>query len=138
MKALLQLDGYWVEDLRVKAAPGIVERHAWPVILPRIQCEVFRAPEDAVYRVDLRLVAGPSAVARGLPYEYRLQMYGIFSFESGTADDTQERLVHVSGPAMLYGIARGVLAQSTALGPHGRYLLPSINFVNLLERAQRG
>lgn len=136
MRALLQLDSYWIEELHVKARPEIPDkRPLFDARLPRVSCEILHAlEEEQVYRVDLRLVAGPKTAASTLPYEYRLKMTGIFSFPPGTPAEKRERLIHISGPAMLYGFARAVIAQATALGPHGEYILPSLNFVALMER----
>jgi len=135
MRALLQLDEYWVEHIEVRAsADGADTPSRHGAVLPRVNCEVFRAVDDAAYKVDLKLLVGPRMVARGLPYEFRLHLWGVFSFEPDTPQETQEYIIHVSGPAMLYGIARGIIAQATALGPHGKYTLPSINFIELMER----
>jgi len=135
MRARLQLDSYWVAELHVKARPETVEqRPLFEERLPRVSCEVLQAQEnEQVYRVDLRVVAGPKAAAGALPYEYRLKMTGIFSFPPDTPTEVQQYLINVSGPAMLYGLARGVIAQATALGPRGAYLLPSLNFVHMME-----
>jgi len=135
MRALLQLENYWVENLEVRAsADGADRPSAHGAVLPRVNCEIFRAVDDAAYKVDLKLLVGPRMVARGLPYEFRLHLWGVFSFEPDTPQEKQEYIIHMSGPAMLYGIARGIIAQATALGPHGKYTLPSINFIELMER----
>jgi Preprotein translocase subunit SecB. len=131
----LQLSAYWVEELQVKARPEILERRSpFEELLPKVNCEVLQALEnERVYKVNLRVVAGPKAAAGALPYEYRLKMSGVFSFPVDTPVKVQEQLINVSGPAMLYGLARGVIAQATALGPQGAYLLPSLNFVDIVE-----
>jgi preprotein translocase subunit SecB len=135
MRALLQLDNYWVEHIEVKATTEAVERlSSHDAVLPRVSCDVFQSLEDAAYKVDLRLLVSPRLAARGLPYELRLHLCGVFSFEPDTPQEKQEYIIHMSGPAMLYGIARGIIAQATALGPHGKYTLPSINFIELMER----
>ena len=131
----MQLDEYWVENLEVKASAERVDTPSpHDAVLPRVNCEVFQAPEGAAYKVDVKLLVSPRMAARGLPYEFRLHLCGVFSFEPDTPQEKQEYIIHMSGPAMLYGIARGIIAQATALGPHGKYTLPSINFIELMER----
>ena len=65
------------------------------------------------------------------PYALQVSAVGLFRFAAGTDDDLIARMVHLNAPAMLYGLVRGYVAQTTANAENGTYLLPVFNFVQL-------
>lgn len=70
---------------------------------------------------------------RANPYRISMKILGFFTFKDGTDTKKMSAMVHLNGSAMLYGIARGIVAQITANGPHGRFLLPSVNIKEVLK-----
>jgi preprotein translocase subunit SecB len=42
-------------------------------------------------------------------------------------------MIGLNGLSILYGVARGVVAQATANCPHGKFILPSVNFIELMK-----
>lgn len=138
MKALLQLDDYWVDKLSIEATGGAVEAPIFSADgLPRVTFGVYASEASENYRVDMQVLVGKAAAARGFPYRMRLRLSGIFSFAPATPPNVRERMINVNGPAILYGVARGVVGEATATGPRGKYVLPSINFIEMLERRAR-
>lgn len=66
---------------------------------------------------------------------------GSFSASQEVPQSVIDQLVPLNCYAMLYGVLRGVVAQATALTAYGCIWLPSVNFVAVLqeaEKAQRG
>jgi hypothetical protein len=47
------------------------------------------------------------------------------------------RMSNVNGPTILYGIARGIVGGLTGFAAGGRYLLPSVNMVELAQRQDK-
>lgn len=134
MRALLQLDDYWIDTLEIQAVKDLGERPAIEDgVLPRLQFHVF-GPEDQSYLVDMSVVLGQAKAARGAPYRLRLKLSGVFSFLPDTPEDVQVRMIHVNGPAILYGIARGVVAEATGAGRYGKYVLPSVDLLEMADR----
>lgn len=142
MRAHLQLDDYWVDALDVRdgefPAPGDSTGGA----IPDIDYEVLKAPEDIAqgrecYLVKLKLSAGKAKVRTGIPYEFRVQLSGVFSFLPSTEQATKSNYLYYNAPAMLYGIARGMIGEITATGRHPRYILPSVNFQEVYKRWKR-
>jgi preprotein translocase subunit SecB len=91
------------------------------------------APEEGKVLIRLSLESerdGPS----GLPYRFQATVAGRFSLREEVPEDQRSRMVYINGSAILYGIARGAVATATALGPYGPVHLPTVNFVDLLER----
>lgn len=67
-------------------------------------------------------------------YCIHLKLTGFFSFADGTSEDTISRMIAPSGLAMLYGVARGVVADATAISWHGKFVLPSMNLIEVIRR----
>jgi len=64
-----------------------------------------------------------------LPYAYSLQIIGFFEVHLKMPKANIEEIVKINGPAVLYGAAREIIAQTTSKGPWGPILLPTVNFV---------
>jgi len=43
-------------------------------------------------------------------------------------------MIGLNGLVILYGTARGIVAQATANCLHGKFILPSVNFVELVKK----
>ena len=67
--------------------------------------------------------------------EYRilLNITGIYSFAEGTDDATINNMIAPSGLSILYGVARGVLSQITGNCRHGKFILPTLNFMEIIK-----
>ncbi|MPZ48263.1 MAG: hypothetical protein GEU75_02950 [Dehalococcoidia bacterium] len=63
-----------------------------------------------------------------------LEMQGEFSFSDGMEETARARMADVNGPAILYGVARGIIGVVTGFSNEHRYLLPSVNIVYLAQR----
>lgn len=67
-------------------------------------------------------------------YRIHLMLTGIFSFAEGTSEETISNMIAHNGLSMLYGVARGVVADATAISWHGKFVLPSLNLVEVIKR----
>ncbi len=67
------------------------------------------------------------------PYSIRLQIAGYFKFLEGIATDQMERMIQVNGSSILYGIARGFVGQATGAAKNGQFVLPAVNFLELVN-----
>ena len=136
MKARLQLKDYWLEDLQWSP----VEPPAEPLetddsILPKLRLSVLHKEDSSDYLCKLQIfLTKGRALKAGAPYHFRLQLFGQFEFLEGTSTETQHRMIHVNGSSILYGVARGVLAEATSQARAGKYILPAINLIELLEK----
>ena len=141
MKSLLQLEDYWVDDLAIK--DGVEAPKSRDTVLPTIRYEIYTPAEEAPseeserHLVKITVSAGRAKVQKGIPYQFRIQLSGVFSIDSQLEDETKGLYLFHNAPAMLYGIARGIIGEVTASGRHERYILPSINFVELNKRQRR-
>lgn len=68
-------------------------------------------------------------------YRVAARVMGYFVFEEGTPEDTIRQMIATNGLVMLYGVTRGVVAQVTAVSHWGKFILPSVNFIEYLRVA---
>jgi len=86
--------------------------------------------------VGVRAVRPDDAAPQSLQ-RIEVTIEGRFSLPPDTPDEVIAQLVPLNCFAMLYGVARGIVAQATGLTPDGCVWLPSVNFVALLQGATR-
>ena len=67
------------------------------------------------------------------PYRLNLNLAGYFRFQDGTDEETVTKMIAPNGLAILYGIARGTVAQVTGCSRFGKLVLPSVNFIELIR-----
>lgn len=75
-------------------------------------------------------------------YRIHLKLSGFFSFVEDVSEEMINGMIHHNGLSMLYGVARGTVADATATSWHGKFVLPGVNFIELIkqkaEAAQKG
>lgn len=132
--APLRLDGFWLEKLQVSFADGAIGELRPDVALSG-STEVLATPaDDFLVRLTISSDTSEASIA---VYNFSLTLAGNFAVAEGTPDEAKKRLIHLNGPAILYGVARGVLASITGISAHGPIHLPSVNFIDLLEPPRR-
>ena len=139
MKARLQLREYWVEDFQWRPAKELPEASEVRAgALPTVRVDVYQPEGNSEYfvRLEVWLSAGRATKANE-PYQFRLRVVGQFYFLEGTPQELQEWMIYANGASILYGIARTMLAEGTSSGRAGRYILPSINFIEVLKRSSQ-
>ena len=67
-------------------------------------------------------------------YRIHLQLSGFFSFAEGLSEELISGMIAHNGLSILYGVARGTVADSTATSWHGKFVLPAVNFIELLKQ----
>lgn len=139
MISSLQLNNYFVEELSVRGNPAFE-----PVGADRnpgqLSCSVDMAKgieeDDGNYRIGITVAVRPAASRPSLdPYEISLRVVGFFSFlpAPDMKSEDKDRMATLNGSSILYGLARGLVAQTTGVGEFGKYFLPGVNFVELLK-----
>ncbi len=75
-------------------------------------------------------------------YRIHLKLSGFFSFAEGVNEEMINAMIAHNGLSILYGVARGSVADATATSWHGKFVLPAVNFIELIkqkaEAAQKG
>jgi preprotein translocase subunit SecB len=131
----LQLRDYSLTLLHVEANPSFKEG---PDQEYEAQLGVdfdFRKQKDApVFRVDLDIALNASEKAfKSSPYRIQIRLEAFFEFDPGYPESDIPQLLAPNGLAMTYSIARGIVGQATGTSLHGKFVLPTVNFVELLK-----
>jgi preprotein translocase subunit SecB len=139
MISSLQLNNYFIEELSVRGNPAYepmgADRNAG-----QISCTVDMAKgigdDDGNYRIGITVMVRPASSRPALdPYEINLRVVGFFNFlpAPDMTPEDKDRMATLNGSSILYGLARGLVAQATGVGEFGKYLLPGVNFIELLR-----
>ena len=103
----------------------------------QLTTEVLEKPDSHDYRVsiDFRLSPQKDAVCRFDRLEVKLA--GFFSLPKDTEEELIGRLIPLNCLVILYGIARGIVAQATGMVARGPFMLPPVNFIEYWEKQKR-
>lgn len=86
------------------------------------------------FRVSLGVVFTPKEGEACRFDVIRVELVGLFHLPDDFDEEMVQRLVPLNCLAILYGIARGVVAQSTGMMPGGAFMLPPVNFVEAVKQ----
>jgi len=137
MLAQLDINEYFVEEIRVKANPDYSggPDHEGAV---SVSFNTKRKGTEPVFMIQMVININRTKKAfERAPYQIVLKITGFFTFKEGTDEETIKKMISLNAPAILYSIARGIVSQATAQSLHGKFILPTVNFVELLKRKQK-
>jgi len=86
------------------------------------------------FRISLALKMKARIAAQARFRKVEITTVGYFELPADTPEETVHQLVPLNCFAILHGFARGIVAQVTGVNPGGPFLLPTINFVELMKR----
>ena len=95
-------------------------------------------PKDYRIVMQIDLAKDGYTSAENSPYSIATIIVGHFVFAEDAPEDEMQRMIHLNGLSILFGIARGFVGQATGASLHGQFVLPTVDFVQLVnERAER-
>jgi len=123
----LQLESSFILQTEVKAAEKAPKEGNQTV---KTRVRVARSSHDELaWSVTLGVTFGRNGKEINAPYHGDIVIEARLRVHPGYPAGQRTQLVQVTGASLAYGIAREVIANLTARGPHGTYLLPSISFL---------
>jgi preprotein translocase subunit SecB len=137
--APLQLREFLVETLHVDANPQFqaAKSDEYESQLS-VDFGFHRAAGKPAFRVDLDVRVNPTESGfKRAPYRIWIKTQTFLEFDVGYPEQDIPKMLGPNGLAMAYGIARGIVGQSTGIAIHGRFMLPTVNFVELLRLKAR-
>jgi preprotein translocase subunit SecB len=94
-------------------------------------------PNKLLVSLEVDLNKGRAFKTHG-GYQIHLHMLGWFSFGEGIDKDTKTRMAYTNATSILYGVARGIVAQITGGLGRDRVLLPAVNMQEIAkQKAQK-
>jgi len=134
MQALLNIDEYFIEELHVKVNPKYKKSKETKGEI-KTSVSIKRKGKEPVFMIQMSIQLNKTEKAfSSAPYYVFLILTGFFSFVTGTDQEIINKMIGLNGPAILYGVARGAVAQATANCIHGKLMLPTVNFVEAMKR----
>ena len=135
MQSLLNIYEYYVDNIDVRVNYGYKESELKTGHI-NVDFDIKQnkeRPLDFMISMLIELNKSDAAFASG-EYRILLNVSGYFSFLEGTSEETVHKMIAPSGLSILYGIARGVVAQVTGNCKYGKYILPSLNFIEIIKK----
>lgn len=138
--APLRLDEFFVETLNINVPFQPIQKvgeRRGPI--PEVEISsIRRVPNQLRFLVslDIRLIWNQEADASAAHASVHLRVVGFFSFEPETDEHQAHHMISLNAPAILYGIARGIVAQTLALTTLQKVILPSVNFVEVMRQRE--
>jgi len=135
MPALLNIDDFVIDAFAIRSNPEYTKTEPEESGDIGISFDIKRKGEEPLFMISLLIDMNTSKKAFSCaPYQLSMKISGFFSFVEGTDEETINKMIGLNGLSILYGLMRGTVAQFTANCPHGKLVLPSVNFVELLKK----
>ncbi len=101
-----------------------------------IDFDIHQHSEDPkAFRITMRIKFAERGYTaeENPPYTITLTITGYFVFAEETPNSVMERMIDINGASILYGIARGFVGQATGASRHDQFVLPAVNFIELVK-----
>jgi len=134
-QSLMQLDDFRLNalDISTRPVPGELDPPEKTERAVSIGFEILENRDKPDFMVFLSIRMDTPEDSRD-PFERaRIDIQGIFSFPEGTGKGEIEKYVPLLCLTNLFGIARGLISQSTAMCHGGPLLLPLVNMKKLVR-----
>lgn len=99
-----------------------------------IDFNFLKTEERNDFRVDLTLKLNENVQPEKCRYRFFLVLHTFYAFEQNVTLKKMGQLITYNGLAMSYSIARSIIGDFTASSVHGKFILPAVNFVELLKQ----
>lgn len=133
MTTPLQLDAYCIDRFEVTALSGFkAGRGAVEVEVDVDPQHLTKVDDPYSHQVVLDVRFKP-ATSGSAPYKGRIIGRGFFRITEELDEDAVARYVLVNGSAILLGLLRAHVAQTTALARWGQFLIPPVNLIEAFK-----
>lgn len=137
MLSFLRLNAVRLDQLILRShadAPARSGEETYSFTLSHHDLTPITTGGDRVMQLRVRL--RPDADSQTLPALDHLEVWltGYFEFAENASEEIKSKIYPVTAVAMLFGIARGIVAQATGLFPTGTFLLPPLDVTSAKKR----
>jgi preprotein translocase subunit SecB len=133
--APLRLDVFLIDRLEVVAIAGFRRKRGDIDVEIDVQPQYLRKIDDDRHHQIVLDVRFKPAKANSAPYKGRIVGRGLFTITERLDEADVARYVLHNGSAILLGLLRAQVAQTTALARWGQFLIPPINLVDTFAKA---
>ncbi len=134
--AIMQCKSYFVQDILVEAnveyTPSSNSDSRDDI---KFDYAIGKNPELLSFMITLSLeINSLKTKFKDSRYHLKLTLLSVFDFPPDTNLEEIKAKLEPNGLAMSYSIARGIIGDVTANALHGRYILPTVNFMKVIEQ----
>jgi preprotein translocase subunit SecB len=95
-------------------------------------------PEEPIFLVDMEILLNQKEeMFKQQPYRIQIRVQTFIEFDKSFPEKDIPNLLGPNGLAMTYSIARGIVGQATGTSLHGKFMLPTMNFIEVLKEQQK-
>ena len=130
MLSLLRLNGVQLEQLSIKTLPVGEDRAAeevYSVTLTHSTLPPKTAQSETRMSLAVRVRPAKGTDPVHSYSDITITLTGRFSLDERITDDVADKIYPQTAVAMLFGIARGIVAQTTGLCPSGTFWFPPLD-----------
>lgn len=137
MQTPLEIENYIIDEIFVKANPKFNNSRPSKIGI-NTRSEIRQKKDNSLgFLICIVINIGDTTPeATNNPYNLKMAIRGYFNFIEGTATELVDKMLVNNGLSILYGIGRGIIAQVTANGPHGKFILPVANLTHSLDHGR--
>jgi len=133
--AKLQLRDYALILLNVEANPDFSPEDGDQVSSTMgVNFNFFRKDGEPKFKIELDVNINPlEKDFKKAEYRVHIKLWSFLEFDPSFPESDILKLLIPNGLAMTYSIARGIVGQATGTSLHNKFILPSVNFVELIN-----
>jgi len=136
MQSLLSITDFFIDELKIRTNPEYKKSNK-VISEATTSIGIKRKSKEPHFMIKMTVEINKSKETFAkAPYYIYLDIVGFFNFVEGTDEETISKMIGLNGPVILYGVARGIVAQVTANFRHGKFVLPTVNFVEAMKKTR--
>ncbi len=131
----LQLRDYFIESLHVDANTSFKaeEDKSFESKL-LVDFDFLKRDGGSTFRIDLDVKVNPTEESfKNASYRIRIKTQTFLEFDPSFPETDIPKMLGPNGLAMAYSIVRGIVGQATGTSLHGKFMLPTVNFIELIK-----
>lgn len=133
--AQLQLRDYYLTLLNVEANHNFKSEEGKPIhSIMGVDFNFYKKKDEPKFKIVLDIFVNlKDEDFKKSEYRIRIKVDSFLEFDPSFPEKDIPHLLVPNGLAMTYSIARGIVGQATGTSLHGKFLLPSVNFIELIK-----
>lgn len=136
MQSLLNIDDYFIKEIKIKENPEYKKEERYKSNI-KTTLNFKRKARELLFAIHMKIELNKTEEKSSAPpYNIYIDLIGFFSFAEDIDEETAKRMIAINGPVILYGVARGIIANATANFKYGKFVLPTVNFLKMLEHKE--
>jgi len=136
IQAKIQLQKYIIEAIEYKISPGIEalnndEQFNMDI---NISQNLHNDNENRIATLKLGCQIGNNNLDDNFPFFLKVELVGIFSYDTDLSEDQCTRMLNVNGTAILFPYLRSLISMITTLCSIPPVIIPTINIGKLISQ----